>query len=94
MCLIYQSFTRLTGLLTALAIGIHNVPEGLATFISTLASVKAGAALAVAIAIHNIPEGIAVSMPFYYSTGSKFKALLFGTLAGFPLPVGGLIVSV
>ncbi|KAF5830165.1 ZIP zinc transporter-domain-containing protein [Dunaliella salina] len=80
-----------TGLLTALAIGIHNVPEGLATFIATLASVKAGGAMAVAIAIHNIPEGIAVSMPFYYATGSKFKALLFGTLAGFPLPCGGLI---
>jgi len=80
-----------TGLLTALAIGIHNVPEGLATFIATLSSVKAGGAMAVAIAIHNIPEGIAVSMPYYYATGSRYKALLYGTLAGFPLPVGGLI---
>eukprot|EP00200_Dunaliella_tertiolecta_P013633 CAMPEP_0202393518 /NCGR_PEP_ID=MMETSP1127-20130417/92947_1 /ASSEMBLY_ACC=CAM_ASM_000462 /TAXON_ID=3047 /ORGANISM="Dunaliella tertiolecta, Strain CCMP1320" /LENGTH=403 /DNA_ID=CAMNT_0048996097 /DNA_START=51 /DNA_END=1262 /DNA_ORIENTATION=- len=79
------------GLMTALAIGIHNVPEGLATFMATLASIKSGGAMAVAIAIHNIPEGIAVSMPYYYATGSRYKALLYGTLAGFPLPVGGLI---
>eukprot|EP01047_Picozoa_sp_COSAG01_P082881 COSAG01_NODE_17111_length_1178_cov_0.714551_1_plen_318_part_00 len=56
------------GLFTALSIFIHNFPEGLATFIATLADPAAGAALAVAIGMHNIPEGICVGFPIYYAT--------------------------
>lgn len=63
------------GLLTALAIFIHNFPEGLATFVGALADTKVGVGLAVAIAMHNIPEGICVAMPIYYATGKKWKVI-------------------
>lgn len=78
------------GLFTALAIGIHNFPEGIATFISTLQDPALGFAIAVAIAIHNIPEGIAVSVPIYYATNSKKKAFKFSFLSGLAEPVGAL----
>jgi len=64
------------GLFSALAIAIHNFPEGLATFIAALSDMNLGISTAVAIAIHNIPEGIAVAVPIYYATGSRRKAFL------------------
>ena len=79
------------GLFTALAIAIHNFPEGLATFVSALKDVKLGVAIAIAIAIHNIPEGIAVSIPIYYSTGSRKKAFFYSFLSGLAEPVGAII---
>jgi ZIP family zinc transporter len=79
------------GTFTALAIGIHNFPEGLATFTAALTSPHLGIAIAVAIAIHNIPEGIAVSVPVYYATGSKRKAFWLSFLSGLAEPVGALI---
>jgi len=79
------------GLFTALAIAIHNFPEGLATFVSALTDTKLGIAIAVAIAIHNIPEGIAVSIPIYYATGSKNKAFVYSFLSGLAEPVGALV---
>ncbi len=79
------------GLFTALAIGIHNFPEGLATFTAALTSPHLGIAIAVAIAIHNIPEGIAVSVPVYYATGSKRKAFWLSFFSGLAEPVGALI---
>jgi ZIP family zinc transporter len=79
------------GLFTALAIAIHNFPEGLATFISALTDTKLGIAIAVAIAIHNIPEGIAVSIPIYYATGSRKKAFIYSFLSGLAEPVGALV---
>lgn len=80
-----------TGVFTALAVGLHNFPEGLATFLGTLADPKLGASIAVAIAIHNIPEGIAVAMPIYYASGSKWKAFLLAFGSGVAEPIGGLI---
>ena len=62
-----------TGVFTALAIGIHNFPEGLATFISALQEPSIAIPITIAIAIHNIPEGIAVSVPVFYATGSRKK---------------------
>ncbi len=79
------------GLFTALAIAIHNFPEGLATFIAALDDPGLGIAIAVAIAIHNIPEGIAVSVPIFYATGSRRKAFLHSFLSGLAEPVGALI---
>ena len=76
------------GLLTALAIGIHNFPEGLGTFTAALHEPATGIAIAVAIAIHNIPEGIAVSVPIYYATGSRKKAFGWSFLSGLAEPVG------
>jgi ZIP family zinc transporter len=79
------------GLFTALAIGIHNFPEGLATFVAGLQEPHLATAVAVAIAIHNIPEGIAVSLPIYYATGNKKKAFWLSFLSGISEPVGALI---
>ena len=62
------------GAMTAVAIALHNLPEGLATFLATVADPSVGIALGVAIAVHNIPEGVCVAMPIYYATGSRFKA--------------------
>lgn len=76
------------GLFTALAIGLHNFPEGLATFIAALHDPALGIAIAVAIALHNIPEGISVAVPIYYATGSRKKALLYSFLSGLAEPVG------
>jgi ZIP family zinc transporter len=79
------------GLFTALAIAIHNFPEGLATFAAALTEPSIGIAIALAIAIHNIPEGIAVSVPIFYATGSKKKAFIHSFLSGLSEPVGALI---
>jgi len=79
-----------TGLMTALAIGIHNFPEGLATFAATLGAVKLGVFIAIAIAIHNIPEGIAVSVPILFATGNKNKAFFYSFLSGLSEPVGAI----
>jgi ZIP family zinc transporter len=79
------------GLFTALAVGIHNFPEGLATFISALQQPSIAIPIAVAIAIHNIPEGIAVSVPVYYATGNRKKAFLYSFLSGLSEPVGALV---
>ena len=75
----------------ALAIGIHNFPEGLATFMATLQDPRLGIPIAVAISIHNIPEGIAVSVPVYYATGSRRKAFTLSFLSGLAEPVGALL---
>jgi ZIP family zinc transporter len=80
-----------TGLFMALAIGIHNFPEGLATFASALGNVKLGVFIAIAIAIHNIPEGIAVSVPIFYATGNKKKAFFYSFLSGVSEPVGAVV---
>lgn len=79
------------GLFTALAIAIHNFPEGLATFTAALTDPSLGIAIAVAIAIHNIPEGIAVSIPVFYATGSRKKAFWLSFSSGLAEPVGALI---
>lgn len=82
---------RRTGMFAAIAIAIHNFPEGLATFTAALTDPALGLAIAVAIAIHNIPEGIAVSIPLYYATGDRKKAFLYSFLSGLSEPVGALI---
>ncbi|MBQ6879000.1 MAG: zinc transporter ZupT [Bacteroidales bacterium] len=79
------------GLMSALAIAVHNFPEGIATFIGALNDPEMGAGITFAIAIHNIPEGIAVAIPIYYATKSKGKALLYATLSGMSEPVGALL---
>lgn len=79
------------GLFAALAIGIHNFPEGLATFTAAMTDPNIGIAIAVAIAIHNIPEGIAVSVPIYYATESKKKAFWYSFTSGLSEPVGAII---
>jgi ZIP family zinc transporter len=79
------------GVLTALAIAIHNFPEGVATFAAALADPTLGISIAVAIAIHNIPEGIAVSVPVFYATGSRKKAFWLSFASGLAEPLGAVV---
>jgi len=86
----YRKLHR-TGMLVALAIAMHNFPEGMATFVAALSDPALGLAIAVAIAIHNIPEGISISVPIYYATGSRRKAFRYSFLSGLAEPAGALI---
>ncbi len=79
------------GMMSAVAIAIHNFPEGLATFLAALQDIKLGLPIAIAIAIHNIPEGIAISVPIHHATGSRRKAFLYSFLSGLAEPVGALV---
>lgn len=85
------------GAFTAVALAIHNFPEGIATFMASMSDITVGISIAIAIAIHNIPEGIAVSVPVYYATGSRKKAFMWAALSGLSEPVGAafgfLIIS-
>lgn len=76
------------GLFTALAIGIHNFPEGLATFLAALENPHLGIAIGIAIALHNIPEGISVSVPIFYATGDRKRAFMYSLLSGLAEPIG------
>ena len=80
------------GIFSMLAICLHNIPEGIITFISSYENLTLGISLTIAIALHNIPEGISVSLPIYYSTNSKFKALLYTFISGISEVVGGLLI--
>jgi len=80
-----------TGLFTALAIAIHNFPEGLATFLAALQDPALGVAIAIAIALHNVPEGISVAVPIFYATGDRRKAFIYSLLSGLAEPVGALV---
>ncbi len=77
--------------ISLIVIALHNVPEGIATFFSSLQDIKLGIAVAIAIALHNIPEGIAVSIPIFYATGSRKKAFIYSFLSGLAEPVGAII---
>lgn len=79
------------GILTAVVVAIHNLPEGLATFSLTAQDVMLGAGVVIAIAIHNIPEGMAISIPVYQATHSKRKAFFYSFLSGMAEPVGGVV---
>jgi len=82
------------GVLVAIGIAIHNFPEGIAVFFSSLINVKLGLSIALAIALHNIPEGIAVAMPIYYATNSKRQAFMYSFLSGMAEPVGAIIAFI
>lgn len=82
-----------TGLLVALGLGIHNFPEGMATFAGALQDLSLGVAIAAAIALHNIPEGLAVSAPIYAATGSRRQAFLWSALSGVAEPVGAAVAA-
>lgn len=79
------------GVLTALAIGIHNFPEGLATLVTALDNPARGVSVAIAIAIHNIPEGIAIAVPLYFATGSRRKAFTYSFCSGITEPIGAIV---
>ena len=80
-----------SGIFFALAIGIHNFPEGMAVFLSGMADTRTAIFIAIAVAIHNIPEGITVSVPIYYATGNRKKAFIWSVLSGLAEPAGALV---
>lgn len=79
-----------SGYLVAIGLAVHNFPEGMAVFLSGVSDLQLGISLAIAIGIHNIPEGVAVTMPIYYATKSKKKALSWAFVAGIFEPLGAL----
>jgi len=79
------------GIISMIAIIIHNIPEGIATFVSTTKDTSLGISLAIAIALHNIPEGISIGIPIYYSTNSKFKAFIYTFISALSEPFGAII---
>jgi len=89
----YQDKLEKTSLLVFLGIFIHNIPEGVATFVATINRVELGILLAIAIALHNIPEGIAVSVPIYASTKSRKKAFLWSFLSGISEFIGAVVIG-
>ncbi len=80
-----------TGVFTAIAVTLHNFPEGIASYVSTMKNSALGVSIALAIAIHNIPEGIAISIPVYYATGSRKKAFFAALFSGLSEPLGAII---
>ena len=81
-----------TGLLVAIALAVHNFPEGIATFLSSINDFSMGIVITIAIALHNIPEGVSVAMPIYFSTGNKWKAFRYSLFSGLAEPLGAIIV--
>lgn len=79
------------GLITMIGIMIHNIPEGIATFITTNEDIKLGLSITIAITMHNIPEGISIALPIYYYTKSKKKAFFYTFICGISEPFGALI---
>ena len=79
------------GIISMIVIMMHNIPEGIATFITTTNNIELGIILTIAIALHNIPEGISISIPIYYSTNNKFKAFLYTLISGMSEPLGAII---
>lgn len=86
-----HSKLKRAGIVTTIAICIHNFPEGMATFLTTTQNLTLGFSVAFAIAIHNIPEGISVALPIYHVTGKKRYAMLYAALSGITEPVGALV---
>ena len=87
----HKHMLKRAGLFTAIAICVHNFPEGMATFLTTTQNITLGVSVALAIAIHNIPEGIAVALPIYHVTGKKRYAMLYATLSGITEPFGAVV---
>ena len=79
------------GVITMLVIILHNIPEGIATYITSNNNIKLGITITIAIALHNIPEGISISIPIYYSTKSKFKSFVYTLISGLSEPLGAII---
>lgn len=79
------------GIVTAIAVAIHNFPEGIANFFVSSQDLSIGIPLAIAIAIHNIPEGIAIALPIYHAVKKKRTAIFYTFLSGVAEPVGAIL---
>lgn len=83
----------MSGIVTAVGIGLHNFPEGIAVFLGSMKGLRVGISLALAIALHNIPEGVAVALPIYFATQSRWKAFQLAAFSGLAEPLGVIIVA-
>lgn len=90
----YDGYLYRVGMISMIAIIFHNVPEGIATFLTSNHDLRLGITLAIALALHNIPEGISVAVPIYYSTGSRVKAFLYTLVSGMSEFFGAIFASV
>lgn len=88
-----QNHLKRVGLIAMLAIILHNIPEGIATYLTSSNNMKLGITLTIAIALHNIPEGISISIPIYYATKNKGRAFLYTLISGLSEPFGGIIAA-
>lgn len=79
------------GIISMIAIILHNIPEGIATFMTSTKDISLGLSLALAITLHNIPEGISISVPIFYSTKNKFKSLFYTFVSGISELLGAII---
>jgi ZIP family zinc transporter len=82
------------GIVSMIAIILHNIPEGIITFMASSMNKKLGISLAISIAMHNIPEGISISIPIYYGTNSKKKSFFYTLISGLSEPFGALIAFI
>ena len=82
------------GIISMFVLIMHNIPEGIVTFITSTSNIKLGISLTIAIALHNIPEGISISIPIYYSTKSKFKAFIYTFISGISEPIGAILTYI
>lgn len=89
-----NSYLYKVGIISMIAIILHNIPEGIATFLTTNHNLKLGIALALSLALHNIPEGISISIPIYYSTRSKKKAFLYTLISGMSEFLGAILAAI
>ena len=87
----YNHHLYKVGIISMIAIILHNIPEGIITFISTSFDVSLGMSLGIAIMLHNIPEGISISVPIYYATNSKIKAFFYTFISAISEPIGAII---
>ncbi len=84
----------------ALAVTIHNLPEGMAVGVvfagaqdgASGLSLASALAVSIGIAIQNIPEGAIISMPMRAEGNSRWRAFMLGSLSGAVEPIGGLAV--
>ncbi|GLI62396.1 hypothetical protein VaNZ11_005013 [Volvox africanus] len=77
------------GVLMAITMTLHNLPEGFAVAFS--AFTEFGPIMALAIAVHNIPEGVIVAAPIFAATGSRWRAVGIATASGLSEPFGALL---
>ncbi len=81
------------GMLMAIGMTLHNVPEGIAIGAGYLQSRDLGLLLAIAIALHNIPEGMAIALPIRESGVSRWTAFKLALFSGMVEPVGAFLAG-
>ena len=77
------------GMLMALTMTLHNLPEGFAVAFASFTSF--GPVMALAVAIHNVPEGLIVAAPIFAATGQRWRAFSVALLSGLSEPLGALV---